>query len=182
MYLLDMNVWKIVSIYNIYIFNTHVSSCLSLCLCEMSMQRTVLLIIFIIFEQQDAFHLGTMVIFKGPVTAKRLVRAHGLEKTRNGALLYFLYAYHACHVSHVYLACLSHTTRLYMACSAMTISVTYLPARAKVCHAMAHDRNCMMQRTSTLWNVMVSTAIEGPGRPALCTFCKYVKKRKNVYV
>ena len=125
MYLLDMNVWKIV--YR-YIFYMHVSSCLSLCLCEMSMQRTVLLIIFIIFEQQDAFHLGTMVIFKGPVTAKRLVRAHGLDKTRNGALLYFLYAYHACHVSHVYLACLSHTTRLYMACTAMTISVTYLPA------------------------------------------------------
>lgn len=69
-----------------------------------------------------------------------------------------------------------------MACTAMTISVTYLPARAKVCHAMAHDRNCMMQRTSTLWNVMVSTAIEGPGRPVLCTFCKYVKKRKNFYV
>ena len=107
MYLLDMNVWKIV-----FIFYMHVSSCLSVCLCEMSMQRTVLFIIFIIFEQQDAFRLGTMVIFKGPVTAKRLVRAHGLEKTRNGALLYFLYAYHACHVTHVYLACLSHTTRL----------------------------------------------------------------------
>ena len=122
------------------------------------------------------------MIFKAPVTAKRLAQAHGLETTRNGSLLYFLYACHACHVSHGYRAHAfriprdyQHTEAHGMYCE-MTISVTYLPDWAKVYHAMAHDRDCMMQRTSAFWNVMVSTAREGPGHPELCTLCRYVKR------